>query len=197
MTREEIEELLDAFVEGAFRRLLDRHQAEVVELDLTLVQAQALRLLGDEPLSTGKLASALGISAPAVTQLTDRLARKDLIERRYIKNDRRAVIVTLTQKGGTVIEVFRKRRNGLFAEALSQLGDSDRMDVIEALGKMAKVLPRSDSLQIRRRSEPAKTRPKIPGSGSRTAIEPPHASKQVGEVPVTAPTKRRIRIEWD
>lgn len=197
MAREGIEGLLDVFVEGAFRRLLDRHKAEVMEMDLTLVQAQALRLIGDEPLSTGKLASALGISAPAVTQLTDRLARKNLIERRYVKSDRRAVIVALTKEGGSVIEVFRRSRTGLFADLLSQLGDKDRMDVIEALGKMAKVLQGSESVQILRRFEPARTGSGVPSSDRRTAIEPRRASNELGEVPVTMPAKRRMRIEWD
>jgi putative acetyltransferase len=116
----EIEVVLDDFIEGLFRLMLDHHQAQVGEMDLTLVQAQALKLLDAAPLSTGNLASALGISAPAVTQLTDRLGRKNLIERRTVKTDRRAVIVALTEKGGKVVDGLRKHRNEVFAGTLSQ-----------------------------------------------------------------------------
>src|SRR5213593_499352 len=89
-------DILDGFVEGLFRMMLDHHQSQIMEMDLTLVQAQALKLLRAAPIPTSKLAAALGISAPAVTQLTDRLSRKKLIERQAVKNDRRAVMVAVT-----------------------------------------------------------------------------------------------------
>ena len=190
-----LEVVLDDFVEAVFRLMLDRHKAEVFGMDLTLVQAQALRLLRIEPLSTSRLAAGLGISAPAVTQLTDRLERKNLIERRNVKTDRRAVIVALTAKGGRVVDGLRSRRNEVFADTLSQLGEDDRMQVISALSKVAAVL---NGREPGRRSDvpPPVNRPRRP-DGGRTAVETPQASKEVGEVPVSLPTKRRMRIEWD
>ena len=136
----------------------------------------------------------LGISAPAVTQLTDRLGRKRLIERQAVKTDRRAVMVAVTEKGGGVIDGFRKRRNEVFADALSRLSDEDRREVIEALSKVAAVLGGHEPIRQQGLSAPAALRPHQ--SERRTAAEAPEASKGRGQAPVSLPT-RRMRIEWD
>ena len=182
----EMEAVLDRFVEGLFRLMLDNHHAQVGEMDLTLVQAQALRLLRPDPLPTSRLAAALGISAPAVTQLTNRLSRKRLIERRPAENDRRAVIVAVTGKGERVVDGFRRRRNEIFADTLSRLSDEDRSEVVAALVKVGSVLRGIES------SIPVRV--PLPG---RTAVKASEASKEGGKAPVSRPTIRRMRIEWD
>src|SRR5713226_6105192 len=128
--------ILDRFVEGLFRMMLDHHRTHVVEMELTVAQAQALMLLRAEAASTTGLATSLSISAPAVTQLTDRLVRKRLIERRPVEADRRSVAVALTIEGRRVVDTFRRRRNEVFAQALDRLTGDDRAEVILALDKI-------------------------------------------------------------
>ncbi len=191
---EAFEGLLEQAVEGLFRLLLDDHQLQTAQLDLTAVQARALKLVQAEPLPTSRLAAALGISAPAVTQLTDRLARKKLIERQAAVNDRRSVIVVITERGGRVIDMFRQRRNEVFAEMLSRLTERDRGEVIAALSKIAAVLDGSGTTEFRRTAIP------VPGIRvgvvTRTAKRSVQTSKDVGREPVTRPMKR-MKIEWD
>ena len=190
-------EVLDGFIEGLFRLMLDHHQTLVFEMDLTLVQAQALKLLRAEPLPTSKLAAALGISAPAVTQLTDRLGRKKLIVRQTVQSDRRTVMVAVTEKGERVVDTFRQRRGEVFADALSRLSEDDQLEVIAALGKVTAVLRWQEPVPRRTLRPAAEV-----GTGQRerrTADEAAKASKEfgrVGQEPVSRPTKR-IRIEWD
>jgi MarR family transcriptional regulator, organic hydroperoxide resistance regulator len=136
----EAEAILDRFVETMFRLMVDHHQKHVVELDLTMPQAQALRVLHRGPLCTGELAAVLRISAPAVTQLTNRLNRKQLIERRMADGDRRSVMVALTDRGRRAVDTFRERRNTIFGGALSHLDDEDRSQIVSALAKMVKAL---------------------------------------------------------
>ncbi|HWN99282.1 MAG TPA: MarR family transcriptional regulator, partial [Blastocatellia bacterium] len=93
---EEAESILDGFVEAMFKVIFEHHHRRVMALELTLPQAQTLRILWREPLSTSRLAAELRISAPAVSQLTDRLARKSLIDRRPVEGDRRMVLLSLT-----------------------------------------------------------------------------------------------------
>jgi DNA-binding MarR family transcriptional regulator len=186
--------ILDRFIEDLFSLMLDHHRTQVVEMDLTAVQAQTLALLSGEPFSTTQLASSLGISAPATTQLTDRLVRKRLIERRSADADRRAVIIALTEQGKLVVDRFRKRRSEIFAGALSRLNDLDRAEVIDALGKVvialegrdeSRVLPTSDSIHPERFS-------------SQTPLESSEASQKGGQGTMRPPVRRRrMRIEWD
>ncbi len=137
---DEAERVLESFVETMFRLMMDHHQRHVSELELTIPQAHALRLLRHGPLCTGELAAELKISAPAVTQLTDRLMRKQLIERRQADGDRRSVLVQLTGRGRRAINRVRECRHDIFCGALENLNDEDRETVVLALGKVINAL---------------------------------------------------------
>lgn len=192
MERNAVGIILDRFVEGLFRLMLDHHRAQVVEMDLTVVQAQTLTLLRGVPLPTTRLASSLGISAPAMTQLTDRLVRKHLIERRPADRDRRTVIIELTAQGRNVVDRFRKRRSEVFGEALSRLEGLDREEVIAALSKIVVALEGDSGRSAVRSEEPIRSK----HLEKQTAARPAEASKKGGEI-TTNPPVRRMRIEWD
>jgi DNA-binding MarR family transcriptional regulator len=190
--REAVGIILDRFIEGLFRLMLDHHRTQVVEMDLTVVQAQTLTLLRGAPFSTTRLATSLGISAPAMTQLTDRLVRKQLIERRSADGDRRSVMIALTEQGKRVVDRFRKRRSEVFAEALSRLNDLDRAEVIDALSKVVDALEGHDENRV----PPAGDSIRIEQLKTQTAVQPAEASQKGGQGPVGPPV-RRMRIEWD
>ncbi len=191
-----IAEVLDRFVDGWFMLILDQHQKHIVESDLTMSQAQALRLLASAPLSTGTLAGKLGISAPAVSQLTDRLIRKELIERRAAERDRRSVTVELSVTGRRLVDGFRRRRNEVFEHALLNLSDADRDEVIGALAKMADVLSLSGAPQM--------TRPKV-DTVKKAVLRRPVQPLPTAEAPATSnevelnriSPRKRMKIEWD
>src|SRR5215510_6308022 len=126
-----VDEILGRFIEGLFRLMEDHRRLQAVQ-DLTPVQAQALHLLRREALPTSRLAVALGITAPAGTQLTDRLCRKKLIERQSVAADRRAVLVAITDRGGRLIDTVQKRRKEVFSDALLRLAEADRAEVMAA-----------------------------------------------------------------
>lgn len=191
--------ILDRFVEGLFRMMLDHHRTHVVEMELTLAQAQALMLLRAEAASTTGLAASLGISPPAVTQLTDRLVRKRLIERRPVEGDRRSVAVALTAEGRRVVDTFRRRRSEVFAQALDRLSAEQRAEVIQALDRISGVLDTneaSESGHPRRKTVERVASIEVESAQARTAVEPAEASNRVGKSPVGQPVKR-MRIEWD
>jgi len=186
----EAEAILDRFVETMFRLMMDHHQKHVVELDLTMAQAQALKILRRGPLCTGELAEVLRISAPAVTQLTNRLTRKQLIERRPADGDRRSVIVMLTDSGRRAVDTFRERRNTIFGGALSHLDDEDRQPVVLALAKMVKALEEYGAERMGRETDAPE------GYETWTADQPVLASN------IISPAKQRhgggkMKIEWD
>jgi DNA-binding MarR family transcriptional regulator len=162
-------------------------------MDLTPVQAQALRLIRTDPVPTSQLAIALGISAPAVTQLTDRLGNKELIVRQTVQTDRRSVMIAITEKGGRAVDTFRRRRRETFSDLLLRLAAEERIEVIAALSKLAAVIPGHKATPVQKPglTETARTG-QLP---RRTAVEAAEASKNVGQRPVM-PT-RRMKIEWD
>ena len=139
-----ITEVLNAFGEVMAKMMIDHHQRQIEALDLTLLQGQLLRVLRRGPQPTGKLAAELHVSASAITQLTDRLIRKGLIEREAAASDRRSVIIRLSAKGSKMIEEFRKRRGVFFREALAQLNEKEQARVIAAMKTVIRALESYD-----------------------------------------------------
>jgi DNA-binding MarR family transcriptional regulator len=133
-------EVMNSFAEVMSKLLLEQHQKHLAELDLTLSQAQVMRVLRRGPVLTGQLAVELGISAPAITQLTDRLIRKRLIERRASDADRRSVQIALSARGKRLVDQFRQRRIHIFNEAFKSLDGEERAQVVAALEKMVTAL---------------------------------------------------------
>lgn len=137
---QEIKEILKNFAELMSRLMIDQHQRQIADLDLTLPQAQVLRVLQCGPCLTGHLAAELRISAPAITQLTDRLLRKGLIKRHAATDDRRCVMISLSTKGERLINQFCQRRCDILNGALAHLSDAEKARVAEALGKVVEAL---------------------------------------------------------
>lgn len=202
----EAEAVLDRFVETMFRLMMDHHQKHVLELDLTMPQAQALKVLRRGPLCTGELATELQISAPAVTQLTNRLTRKHLIERRAVDKDRRSVLVALTDRGKQAVDRFRERRNTIFFGALAQLNDDDRSHIVLGLSKMITALEKLnlESAVVEIASiyvktvvhEEYETPPVLEDGDPQTAVQSLLASNTDRRMKV-GPTGRRMKMEWD
>lgn len=137
-----VEEVLNSFAEVMSALMIDQYQKHVAELDLTLTltQAQALRILRRGAVQTGQLACQLKISAPAITQLTDRLVRKGLIERSSVEGDRRCVIVALSARGRQLVDQFRHRRHEIFTRALEHMNHDEQAKVVEVLAKVVAAL---------------------------------------------------------
>jgi DNA-binding MarR family transcriptional regulator len=203
---DEAQAALEHFAETMFRLMVEHHQKHAVELDLTVSQSHALKALHRGPLCTTELALELKISAPAVTQLTNRLTRKRLIERRSADNDRRSVLVALTDRGKQAVERFRERRNTIFCGALEYLAEEDRANVIVALSKMIGALEKLDAgasvdnsasgLQKKIVYEEDEERLAIDGRDSQTAVLPLPASNDSSRAK-SGQGARRMKMEWD
>ncbi len=95
----EVFELLDLVA----RRLREIQRLTVGEVDLTPPQFQTLRLLWEQDRQPFKdLAAANGCTRPTMTGIVDTLERKGLVTRQPNPNDRRSLLVTLTEKGAAL-----------------------------------------------------------------------------------------------
>jgi DNA-binding MarR family transcriptional regulator len=139
-THVKVEQVLNSFAEVMSALMIDQYQKHLAELDLTFPQAQAMRILRRGALPTGQLASQLKISAPAISQLTDRLIRKGLIERTAAADDRRCVIVALSEHGCQLVDQFRQRRREIFTRALEHLSKEEQAEINEVLVKVVVAL---------------------------------------------------------
>jgi DNA-binding MarR family transcriptional regulator len=102
--------------------------------DLSLTAASTLRTLERHgPHRLSDLASAEGVTQPAMTQLVSRLERAGLAERRTDPADGRVVVVDIADAGRDLLQRRREARAGRLAALMAELDDADRAAIMAAL----------------------------------------------------------------
>lgn len=95
-------------------------------LTLTVPQLKSLFFIDSHPgASPGKLAGALGVTPSNVTGIIDRLVEQGLVHRQGHPDDRRALALSLTEKGKSLLSNLRERRTGRMQEILDKLGEQE------------------------------------------------------------------------
>lgn len=112
------------------RKLREIQRLTVSEVDLTPPQFQTLRLLWEHDGQPFKdLADANGCTRPTMTGIVDTLEKNGLVTRQPNPDDRRSLLVTLTEKGKSLEgstpdldRIYAKCCVGLSAVEFQQLG---------------------------------------------------------------------------
>lgn len=95
---------------------------ELQEFGVTETQFSMLDLLSKkESHKVTDLAEKMGVKPSAVTTMIDRLANNGLVSRRHSENDRRAVLVSITEEGREVISKFEGKCRSVIKSYLSHL----------------------------------------------------------------------------
>jgi DNA-binding MarR family transcriptional regulator len=81
--------------------------------------------MGDKGLPIGQLCRDLNVSKQAAGQLVDTLVLRGYLDRRTDEQDRRKLIVTLTERGRAAAAVQATARDAVDAELLAAVGPED------------------------------------------------------------------------
>lgn len=110
---------------------------------LSLIQLIVLTVLEtDGPLPMRRLAEALDVSDASATGIVDRIEKRGLVERRHGTEDRREVLVQLTDRGGAVFHDLQQRRRARIAALVDQLADDELGGLLTGLRAMRTVVQR-------------------------------------------------------
>jgi DNA-binding MarR family transcriptional regulator len=139
---DETDRLLEVF--RTFERLFSRWAKSLVEAEGS--SPARMRLLAalhcKGPRIMKGLHEELGVTARQVTNLVDALEAEDLVSRTPHASDRRATVVTLTERGAELMEAtlgpFRHELAGPFRD----LDESDRRDLLRLMEKVVGALNR-------------------------------------------------------
>jgi DNA-binding MarR family transcriptional regulator len=104
-----------------------------VDVKVSPGHVQILISLSKGPRSVGQLAEALGVSAPAVTQLVDGLVEHGMVERRHAAADRRVVLVDYVPEMREVALRLMEVRRRRLAEAFARLTDEEARVFVKGL----------------------------------------------------------------
>jgi len=110
--------------------VIQRKYAEIcAEFDLTPSQATLLCAVRNEPRRMADLAASLGMTKNALSQLVDRTARRELVDRAGSAQDRRVVMLRATPEGKVLGDAVYAEISARLPEIASGLDADDQRDL--------------------------------------------------------------------
>lgn len=86
-----------------------------------------------------EISSAMNASSARVAMALKSMEGKGLIERRIDQNDRRKIIVTITEHGKSLIERHHNVLREKVEKILAELGERDALEYIRIVGRMIEI----------------------------------------------------------
>ncbi|MFI3167124.1 MAG: MarR family transcriptional regulator [Bacillota bacterium] len=83
-----------------------------------------------------KISQVIGISGATATTLADRLIKKGLIEKVTSPEDKRAKLLSLTEKGEEYLMSNRARHKDMLLKIISSIGEDDSIELARILKKI-------------------------------------------------------------
>ena len=141
-----------AILRKAVSRLYDAFRESVDSIgslsatDISVRQHQTMslvcRLTEEKPngITLKELAEAMKLAPATVSELVESLVKKNFLQRVQNPEDRRAVQITLTEHGQTLLDESIRHVEGLCEKLLSGLSQSERTAMLGALTKITSKL---------------------------------------------------------
>jgi DNA-binding MarR family transcriptional regulator len=134
-----IDEVTDAVLTAS--RLLvavSARSISAVDEDITLPQFRMLIVLaGRGPLRAGVLADLLDVHPSTATRMADRLVHARMLDREGNPDNRREVIVRLTDTGRRLVDDVTRRRRAEIATIVARMDPQPRASLVAALRAFA------------------------------------------------------------
>ena len=130
---------------NAFRESVDSI-GNLSSIDVSIRQHQTMalvcRLTEDKPngVTLKELAEAMKLAPATVSELVESLVKKNFLQRVQNPEDRRAVQITLTEHGQTLLDECLKCVDGLCEKLLAGLSPSERTAMLNGLAKITSKL---------------------------------------------------------
>lgn len=120
-----------------YEKLSSWEHCVVRDKGLTLPQVHAMEILGSHTaLRMKELAERMGVTTGTLTVLADRLEKADLIRRKPHQEDRRSILVELTDKGREIFEEHDQLHDQLTQDITANLSEEERATLATILEKM-------------------------------------------------------------
>lgn len=154
MNTEESAQVLEAIIPYFYRFLRNEKSVFCRQFHLTPTQLDVLTVLKDENLNLSRLSELTMLDSSTLVGTVDRLEKRHLLQKKVSSKDRRQNIISLSQKGRSLLDsmptfispVLKEMVTGLAPEERQQLGEI--MQKILMNMKLTELIPHSpDSSQ--------------------------------------------------
>ena len=127
-------------------RAIDLHSKRLErESGLTGPQLLVMQLIGTSgEITAGVIAREVSLSQATVTSILDRLEKKGLLQRIRSTDDKRKVMVSLTEEGGKALETAPTLMQESFIKAFNHLEDWEQNLILSSLQRVADMMNATD-----------------------------------------------------
>ncbi len=113
--------------------------------DLSVPQFRAMGLIYRHGgISLSHVADHMGLTLPTVSKMIDTLVKRGLVMRETSSDDRRRLMLRLTEDGSAAYEESDRRTQERLAEALKALSPAERDEVTRAMQALRRVLAQAE-----------------------------------------------------
>lgn len=132
----DLDELSRVIVEF-YEKLSSWEHSVVRDQGMTLPQMHTLEILGvNQPLRMKELAQKMGVTTGTLTVQVDRLERTGMVRRRPHQEDRRSILVELTDEGRELFLEHHGLHEQLTRDITAGLTDEERGLLADLLGRL-------------------------------------------------------------
>ena len=129
------------FLVGRVAHQLKTHVRKFIKeagLELTAEELTILTALAhlDSEKSMGSLAEMLGRDATTLKRQLNSLVKLSMVERKCSPEDRRVILISITQKGKTVVDSTMPLTLALRERAMKNISEPDRQILVRVLSQM-------------------------------------------------------------
>lgn len=142
MPRKEIERVLNRLLVQLFGDILKIEEKSLQEgelIDLSVTEIHIIEAIGvDIGRTMSEVANDLRVTVGTLTTAINRLIKKGYVERKRIEQDRRVVLINLTEKGGLAHEQHAKFHDEMIRGAIDGMSIDEELVLISSLDKINK-----------------------------------------------------------
>ena len=127
-------------------RATDMHSKQLVKrYGLTAPQLMVLKeIMNDEDINIGKVAKKVSLSQATVTNIIDRLETRELVTRERSLQDKRRVIVRVTDKTREILKNNPSVLQEEFLQSFKQLEEWEQNLILSSIQRIAKMMGAED-----------------------------------------------------
>lgn len=113
---------------------------------LTPKQVHILIEIGEKTFRHGDLAGILGVDPSTLTRTLDPLAKAGLVDRQPNPDNRREVLIRLSDKGVTTLEEINSKINHLLGQILNQVPENQQQQVESSIVLLLEIIKQFNSI---------------------------------------------------
>ena len=125
---------------AVWMRSMEFHEAIANALGLHATDLKALRLLGEGPLTVGRIAEGLELTGPSATALVDRLERAGYVRRERSTADRRQVTIVADAQKLDALNALYEPYQADMRQVLDGYAEDEFETIIAYLSKTGRLL---------------------------------------------------------